>query len=138
KQIAKEGLAEKILRSPVVMTPCSFSPQFSPILDRAVPAAKAHQGDEIDLLVGAQRIDEARNLTDNRIMAVILEHVDHAVIGTVRSSIRINQPFLDVEFARFDDEKFHLVRGDREFWHSPTPFVERRKTNARRAMMIHA
>ena len=74
----------------------------------AVAAAEPHQGDQIDLLVFGHGVDEAGDLAHHGIVAIVLEHIDHIVIGAIRPGIRIGRPLLDVEFAGFLDQKADL------------------------------
>ena len=51
------------------------------------------------------------------VAAVIGQHIDHVVIGAVRSGIGIGIPFLDVEFPRLLDQKADFLGRNGEFWH---------------------
>ena len=57
------------------------------------------------------------DLARDRIPAVVLEHIDHVVIGAVRSGIRIGGAFLDVEFPGLLDQKADFLGRNHQFWH---------------------
>ena len=81
-----------------------LAPQIVPFFDGAVAAPETHQRDQIDLLLFGQRVDEAGDLARHRIAAIVLQHIDHVVVGGVRPGIRIGVGLLDVEFAGFHDQ----------------------------------
>src|SRR5205823_11544542 len=85
EEIAKHGLAEEITRRSVVAALGGLTAKVLPLLDAAVAAAEPHQRDKIDLLVFAEGVDEAGDLPSHRIGAIVFEHVDHVVVGGVRS-----------------------------------------------------
>ena len=81
------------------------------------------QADKVDLLVGGQRPDEAGDLAHHGIGATILQHIDHIVVGSVRSGIRVGSHFLGVELAGLLDQKADFFSRNRQFWHRELLFL---------------
>jgi hypothetical protein len=85
-----------------------LAPEIVPLFDRAVAAPETHQRDQIDLLLFGQGIDEAGDLARHGIAAIVLKHIDHVVVGSVRPGIWIGVGLLDVEFTGFHDQKTNV------------------------------
>ena len=105
QKIAEQRFAEQIARGPPIAPFRGFTAQIVPFLDRAVAAAEPHQRDQIDLFLFGQGIDELGDFSHDRIVAVILQHIDHIVVGPIGPGIQVGRHILDIEFSRFLDQK---------------------------------
>jgi hypothetical protein len=101
-------LAEQIARGAPVVPIGGLAAEIVPFLDATVAAPEPHQRHQIDLLIFGHGVDEAFDLAHHGILAIILQHIDHVVIGAVRPGVRIGSAFLDVEFTGFLDQKRHF------------------------------
>src|SRR5258708_18938222 len=60
-----------------------------PLIHGSIAPAEPCQGNEIDLLILIERADERRQLFIDRIVGLVLEHVDHPVVRRIGPGFRI-------------------------------------------------
>ena len=82
------------------MGPQRLLAKRGPIGRGAVAAAKPDQGDQVDLLVTIQGVDEIGELLLDRVVRVVLEDAAHALIGEVGSRIGLDHIDLTVNDLR--------------------------------------
>jgi redox-regulated HSP33 family molecular chaperone len=85
QKISQHRLAQEVTRGVTVPLAGGLVAQILPLVDRGVAAAQPHQCNEVNALILGERADEAGDLVEDRILPVILQHIDHVIIGCVRS-----------------------------------------------------
>ena len=53
----------------------------------------------------------------SRAAPVVLEHINHTVVGGIGSGVRIGRGFLDVELPSLLDQEADFFGRNHEFWH---------------------
>jgi hypothetical protein len=61
----------------------SLRAQLVPFLQAAIAPAEPGQGNEIDLFVLVHRADKGGEFPNNRIVAAILQDLDHPIVGRI-------------------------------------------------------
>ena len=77
-----------------------FRTEVVPIIEIAVASSEPGQSDEIDLFIHVQVMDKSGDLRSNRIVGMILQHFEHAVVSPVGTGIRVGHCIFGVEPAR--------------------------------------
>src|SRR5215208_4009298 len=81
QKVSQHRLAQEVTRGVTVPLAGGLVAQIFPLVNRGIAAAQPHQCNEIDALILGERADEAGDLADDRILPVILQHIDHIIIG---------------------------------------------------------
>src|ERR1041385_8881206 len=88
EEVAELRHAEQIGGGALAVGGGGFLAYARPVVGGVVVAAEPGERDQIDLLVDRHRVDERDDLLDGRIVAMVLQHRDLAVVGRIRSVVR--------------------------------------------------
>jgi hypothetical protein len=128
--ITQQWCAEQIERGVFVMVTLGLGPDTLPLARIAITAPKPHQRDEFNLLIVVHRIDECRYFLADRVIGMLLEHVDHFVVGRIGARIFICCYVFGVKLVRFEDNPTDLIETGLQVrllvvWHVSAPlFIE--------------
>src|SRR6266508_669691 len=113
QMLGEQRQTEQIVGSALVASAGRLAAKIAPFLDAGVAPPEPSQGHQVGSLIRVERGDECRKLFVDRIVGLILEHGDHAVINWIGAGIRIGKHVFGLELTRLGDDVANLFGRNR-------------------------
>ena len=110
--LGQQWQSEQIGGGALVASARGLAVKIVPLIHGSIAPAEPCQGNEIDLLILIERADERRQLFIDRIVGLVLEHVDHPVVGRIGPGFRIGDDILGLELPCLGDDVADLLGAD--------------------------